>query len=157
MDGRVAPRSVGFEDLPSLPFLGHSAPSGEASDFETVGSPPDVDRRTLIWADWDLSETVLYWHEALSGQRGGLGGLERSWEDLGRWSHFGPGNGGGLTRGVRSHYYFTLHKKDLGSATARWRSRGDGEVGRIILRAEGRRMLSSRPIGGGDGEVGWRR
>lgn len=68
-----------------------------------------------------------------------------------------PGNREGLTRGVTLYYYSTLMKKDGGSATARSRSDGDGEVGKIIPEGEGSRIPSVGPIGGGDGEVGWRR
>lgn len=53
-----------------------------------------------------------------------------------------------------SHYYSTLVKRDVGSATARSRSGSGGEVGNILPKVEGSRILSMGWIGGGDGKVG---
>lgn len=95
----------------------------------------------------------------LVGRRGSRR-LTRHRGDWGPQSHSGPERRVGRASEVRSLYYSVHRKTHMGSATTRWGSAGDGEVGNISFRVRRGRLPSLGPIGGvwggGGGEVGWR-
>lgn len=66
----------------------------------------------------------------------------------------GLGRSGTSTPESWSPYNFRLSKMTRGSAAARGRCGGDGEVPHIISEAGGGRMQRAGAVGGGDGEVG---
>lgn len=81
----------------------------------------------------------------------GRRGSRRLTRDRGDWgprSHFGPGRRVGGASEVRSLYYSVYRKTHMGSATTRWGSAGDGEVGNISFRVRRGRLPSLGPIGG---------
>ena len=83
----------------------------------------------------------------LVGRRGSRR-LTRHRGDWGPRSHFGPGRRVGRASEVRSLYYSVHRKTHMGSATTRWGSAGDGEVGNISFRVRRGRLPSLGPIGG---------
>ena len=83
----------------------------------------------------------------LVGRRGSRR-LTRHRGDWGPRSHFEPGRRVGRASEVRSLYYSVHRKTHMGSATTRWGSAGDGEVGNISFRVRRGRLPSLGPIGG---------